>query len=439
MNIQAFRNTTINLVKLSLPILGGNISHILINLADSIIAGRYSTVALGAISIATAIIMTATIGAIGLILSVTPVIANNRGENIPSKKYFKLTILFAILISIPFFLITKLLIYKINLFNLSPELLPPILEYSKIAIWTIFPAAIFVAVKEFLQAYEKVVFANVLAFFVVVLNIILNIIFAFGLDFNCIHIPEMGVYGLALATFVSRIVSVVLILIYCLPLFKHYFEYSGKFIKDLFKIGYPISLAMFFEFLGFNLTAILIGKFSALFAAVHNIILVIANISFMIFLSISSAASIKVGFYNGKNDKKGIIRNASSSLFLILSISVISFVIIGCFQNQIIQMFSNDAEVLFWAKKIIKFALAFLFFDAVQCGCVGILKGLKDTKIIMYAMFLAYLFIAIPFGSYFAFKHNLVLEGYWGGLALALFVIAVLMSIRVIFNIKKIK
>ena len=54
-------------------------------------------------------------------------------------------------------------------------------------------------------------------------------------------------------------------------------------------------------------------------------------------------------------------------------------------------------------------------------------------------MFLAYLLIAIPFGSYFAFKHNLVLEGYWGGLALALLAIAILTSVRVVMDIKKIK
>ena len=439
MNLEAFKNTAINLIKLSLPILGGNISHVLINLADAIIAGRYSTVTLGAISIATAIIMTVTIGAIGLILSITPVIANNRGAHIPSKKYFKLSLLFAILISIPFFIITKLLIYKINLFNLSPELVQPIVNYTEIAAWGIFPASIFVASKEFLQAYEKVVFANILAFLTVVLNIILNILLTFGFDFGIFSIPEMGISGIALATLISRIASAIMILIYCIPLFRPHFEYSKKYVVDLLKIGYPISLAMFFEFLGFNLTAVLIGKFSAVFAAVHNIILTVANLSFMIFLSISSATSIKVGYYNGCSDKKGVIRNSLACLTLILIIAVVSFIIIGCFKNQIIALFSNDPNVVYWGRKIIKFALLFLFFDAVQCGCVGILKGLKDTKVIAYSMFLAYLLIAIPFGSYFAFKHNIVLEGYWGGLTLALLAVAILTGIRVIIKIKRIK
>ena len=111
------KEITLNLIKLSLPILGGNVSQILISFADNIIAGRYSTLALGAISVASAIVMTVTIGAIGLILSVSPVIANFRGQKIQTKKYFKLTILFSIIVSIPFFLILELFSLIFSLFS----------------------------------------------------------------------------------------------------------------------------------------------------------------------------------------------------------------------------------------------------------------------------------------------------------------------------------
>ena len=97
--LKEYKEIILNLIKLSLPILGGNVSHILVSLADSAIAGRYSTIALGAISVASAIVMTVTIGAIGLMLSVSPVISNLRGQNKPAKKYFKLTLLFASIVS----------------------------------------------------------------------------------------------------------------------------------------------------------------------------------------------------------------------------------------------------------------------------------------------------------------------------------------------------
>ena len=432
--IKNFKNIFADLIKLALPILGGNLAQVLISFSDTIVAGRYSTVALGAISVASAIVMTVIIGAIGLILSISPVISNFRGEKTPSKRYFKLTLLFSIIISIPFFLILEIFLNYVDLLNLSSDMLPDIKNYIAICSWSIFPVAIFTAIKEFLQAYEFVKFANFLMIFMVVLNTFLNIILTFGFA----NIPALGVLGLSIATLLSRTIVAIIILIYCIPLLKSRFRYSKKYIKDLFKVGTPISLAIFFEFLGFNLTAVLIGKFSSLYAAVHNIILCLANFTFMIVLSISNAASVKIGFFNGAKDKNNIINYSIADILLVVLICFIVFCILGFWQNQIIGLFSKDIEVLNLSKQILKIAMAFLFFDGIQGACVGILKGLKDTKIIMFTMFFVYLFIAIPLGSYLAFCRGIVLKGFWIGLALALFSASIITSLRVIYKIKKI-
>lgn len=437
--LKEYKEIILNLIKLSLPILGGNISQVLINFADTAVAGRYSTVALGAVSVASAIVMTVTIGAIGLILSVSPVIANFRGRREPAKKFFKLTVLFSILISIPFFLILELLLHYIDLIKLSPDMVVYVKQYIEICSWSVFPTAIFIAIKEFLQAYEKVVFANVLMLLMVILNVILNIVLTFGFDFGIFSIPQMGVIGLSVATLLSKTLVSVFMLIYCIRLFQTPFKISKKYLKDLFKTGLPISFAVFFEFLGFNLTAVLIGKFSALFAAVHNIILCIANFTFMIVLSVANAASIKIGYFNGKKDKENIIKYSISNVFIVICVCLVSFILLGFFSNDIVSIFSRDIKVIELSEKILVIAMAFLFFDGIQGACVGILKGLKDTKIIAITMLSAYLLVAIPFGMYLAYQKNLVLEGFWIGLALALFLAAIVTSNRVIYNIKKMK
>ena len=126
MNFNKFKSILLDLIKLSMPILGGNLAQILIGFSDTIIAGRYSTETLGAISVASAIVMTITIGAIGLVLSISPVISNLRGLKHPSKKYFNLTLIFSILVSIPFFLILRLFLLKIDLIGLSPDMIDDI-------------------------------------------------------------------------------------------------------------------------------------------------------------------------------------------------------------------------------------------------------------------------------------------------------------------------
>ena len=257
------------------------------------------------------------------------------------------------------------------------------------------------------------------------------------INFSFINIPSLGVIGLSLATLISKTLAGVFMLIYCIPLFSTAFKSSKKYLKELIRVGAPISLAMFFEFLGFNLTGVIIGKFSALFAAVHNIILCIANFTFMIVLSVSSAASIKIGFYNGRCDKENIIKYSLCEIFLTILICLSAFVLLSFCSENIISIFSSDIEVINLSKKILTIAMCFLFFDGLQGACVGILKGLKDTKIIMFTMLFVYLFVAIPLGCYLAYFKNLVLEGFWIGLALALFLAALITSIRVVLNIKK--
>lgn len=438
-SIKEYKNIVLDILKLSMPILGGNLAQILVGVSDTIVAGRYSTVALGAISVASAIVMTVIIGAIGLALSVSPVISNLRGQKKNAKNYFLTTIIFSIVISIPFYLILEIILLFIDKIGLSPDMLPDIKEYIRICAISVFPATIFIAIKEFLQAFEKVVFTNFLMLFMVILNTVLNVVLTFGYG----DIPSMGVKGLSIATLTSRIISMVLILIYCIPLLKPKmklaYEKIQNYLNELIKVGTPISLAMFFEFLGFNLTAVLIGKFSSLFAGVHNIILCIANFSFMIFLSVSNAASVKIGFFNGKKDRENLVKYAKTNIFLIILICFITFAIVGFGQDIIISAFSQDKEVLFWSKKIIKIAMCFLFFDGLQCACVGILKGLKDTKIVAFAMILGYLTIAIPTGIYFAYCKNIILEGFWIGLALALFTVAMVTGGRVMYKLRKMR
>lgn len=435
--LKEYKEIVLNLLKLSSPILVGNVSQILVSFSDNIVAGRYSTVALGAISVASAIVMTVIIGAIGLVLSISPVIANFRGQNIRSKKFFKLTLLFSFVVSIPFFLILEFLLTKIDLIGLSPDIVEPVKQYIAICAWSVFPSVLFVALKEFLQAYEKVVFANILMLLMVILNVILNVVLTFGVDFSFIHTPALGVIGLSIATLATKVLVALFMLLYCLPLFRTPFEKSKAYVCDLVRIGTPISIAIFFEFLGFNLTAVLIGKFSSLFAAVHNIVLCIANFNFMIVLSIANAASIKVGFYNGKKDKENIIKYSIANVSLCALVCLFTLFVLVFGADKIISIFSTDADVIRLSKEVLIFAIAFLFFDGIQGASVGILKGLKDTKIIMITMVLAYALIAIPLGSYLAFSKGIVLKGYWLGLALALLVAAIVTSLRVVSDIKK--
>lgn len=421
------------LVKLSLPVSMGFLGNTLINIGDVIVAGRHSTLALGAISVASAISMTFIIFGIGLISGVSALTANLRGAKKSSRSLIKPTLKYSFFVSIFIFTLIWLTIYFVPYIELKDNLTPLVVEYLKITSFATFPICGFVALKDFLQAYENVKFPNMVGAIGVVLNLILNIILVFGFWI----IPSLGASGLAWSTLFTRSLMFLILFIYCIPYYKLKIKKNENFIKNLLKIGWPIAIAHFFEFLGFNIIAVLVGKFSALYAAAHNIIITISGATFAIPLAISAMISVKVGYALGEKNKSEIKKYYLSGLFLvILWESILAILFLIC-PDILIKIFTSDKEIITVSIPIMLCVACFLIFDGAQVATLGALRGLKKTKPIMWTMILSYFLIGTPIGCILAFKYGIILKGFWIGLALALFSASVISSSFLVYYYRK--
>ena len=380
--IKEYKEYAKQLVELSIPIILGNVGNMLIGVGDVIVAGRHSTITLAAISIATAIFMTFLIAGIGFIASISPVVSNLRGMRIPSKNLFRVTTIYSLLIGLLFFVLIRLITPLVPYMGLADNLSFYVVEYLEISSWGTFAGLLFVAFKEFLQAYEIVVFPNLIVVGAIFLNVFLNIVLVFGY----LGFPELGVKGLAIASLIVRWLMAILLFIYCTPFLRGKTQKYKSYIKDLLKTGWPISLAMFFEFLGFNITAVLVGKFSAVYAACHNVIVTMTGTTYMIPLSISNAAAIKVGFANGEKNMFDIKKYTITGYIIIIGYMLTNMVMYGIFPKQLMRIFTKDPVVIQTCLPVFGIVLCFLLFDGLQCACVGALKGLKETKPIMWTM-----------------------------------------------------
>ncbi len=432
---QIYKNYSKDLIKLSAPIMAGNLANMLINVGDVIVAGRHSTVTLGAISVASAIFMTFMIAAVGLMASISPVVSNLRGERKTTKTLFSATVKYSLFTGLLFYLLIRFVIGHIENIGLAPDLYPLVIEYLDISSWGMFGGLLFVALKEFLQAYEIVYFPNLITIAQIFLNLFLNIALVFGMW----GFPQLGVKGLAIASLIVRTFGALAIFLYCLPFLKGRSKRVKSYIKELLKTGWPISFALFFEFLGFNITAVLVGKFSSTLAAAHNIIITITSITYMFPMSVSNAIAIKVGFANGEKNILNIKRYSLAGIYLSVIFMAINALLYVFFPEYLLSLFTNDSKVILTALPVMNIVLYYLFFDGIQCSCVGSLKGLKDTKPIMLTMGIAYLLIGIPIGCVLAFKFNIVLLGFWIGLAMALFSACIISSTILMNKIKNIQ
>lgn len=417
------------LLTIAAPIIMGNLGFILIGVGDVVIAGRHSTDTFAAISIATAILNCILTFGIGLISSISPLLSNYRGEKKSIKKYFYPSIRFSMLLALIASLAIVAFIPVIPRMGFEEKLVSPIQDYMLITALSTFGIYLHACLKEFLQAFEIVMFPNLVTMFCVFLNVMLNIILVFGWG----PIPSLGVIGLALASLIVRYFMGFALLIYCFinMNFRNYHEKS--YYYSMIKIGMPISLAVMIEFIAFNSIAIFMGRVSGVYAAAQNLVCTLTTISFMIPFAISNAIAVKVGFANGAGDnedlkKYSVIGTAMSVLFMICS-GIVFF----SFPRNIVGIFTVDEELFKIAIPVMYVFPVFQVLDGLQISLAGICKGIKQTDIILFANFVAYWCVAIPLGYTLAFNLKMNLTGFWLGLVAA----ATLLCCIIIYKLRK--
>lgn len=283
--------------------------------------------------------------------------------------------------------------------------------------------------REFLMAYEIVTFPNIILIFALIFNFILAYILVFGIG----SIPAMGVIGLALAALIVRMLMGLILLVYCLGLIRFKNPFDTSLIKQLLKIGYPIGIAMFLEFLGFNLITILVGRDAGILAATHNIGVTITSSAYVIPMSISAAIAIKVGYNNGAKNYTEILRySVFGTLLSVVFMGCCSILLFTC-PKQLFEIFTDNKEMLALGLPILHIAAFYLMFDGLQVSLSGVLKGLKMTKIASASLIAGYWLFGLPFGYFLAYHYNMSLRGFWIGLATS-FLFMSIIFLTVIFK-----
>lgn len=423
------------LLNIAFPIIIGNLGFMLIGIGDVLVAGRHSTDTLAAVSIATAITNCIQIFGIGILVSVSPLISNYRGEKIAAKKYFYPTLRFSFFIALIIMFVVLASIPLIDFLNFESHLVPMIKEYIFITAFATFGGYLHAAVKEFLQAFEIVMIPNLLTGLAVILNLGLNIILVFGFG----PIPSLGAVGLAVASLVVRYFMGIVLLIYCMSImkFQNYTDYN--YYKSLVKIGLPISFAIMVEFVTFNSVSIILGRISGIYAAAQTLLCTFANMTFMIPLALSNAIAVKVGFANGAKNIADLKRYSFVGITMSVMFMMLCAIVYFSVPEFLIKLFTNDVELIKITVPVLYILAMFEVFDGLQVSLSGIFKGLKKTSVVLLSNMIGYWFVAIPLGLILAFRFNFMLSGFWIGILVASIVLCLIMGIMLRTNLKKIE
>lgn len=412
------------LLLFSLPIIAGHVGIMLIGTGDMMIAGRYSRECLAAIGLAISIANPIMLLGLGVQFALSPLLAQKRGAGESIDDYFWTTIAISLFQGIFATILTYLSVYIIPYLGYSENLNTIIRDYLIILAPSMIVLCLYQGVKEYFQCQEKTIAANAIALVAAGLNIVLN----YGFVFGKFGLPELKEPGLAWASLTLRGFMGGALFLVAIGSWKSKWKIDLGFTKEVFKVGTPIAISIFFEVMAFCSVTLFVGKFAEIQTAANNIVLNYASLAFMVPMSLASAVGVKVGHAYGEKNVANIRTFSLVSLFAAVSFTAMMGLMTYNFPEHILTAYSTDHEVLHWGRKLLFWVACFQIFDGAQVTLAGILRGLSLTRASSFGIFVGYWVIGIPLGYYLGFYKGLEAQGFWMGLALSLALVALMLG-----------
>lgn len=435
-----------NTLKIALPIILGNITQMALGLIDSAMVGYIDYKQLAASALVNNVIGIPMIATIGLTMALSPLIAIANGQgNVRQVSHTLyngviLCTIIAICIAVGIYF-SKDIMYHLGQDKDVVELAIP---YLRVMGWSLIPMVFFLSMKQFCDALEMTKIAMFLSLLSLPVNVFLNWIMIFG------HwgFPRMELEGAGIATFITRVLMAVAMLMVILKYhkFQQYVALRKEMWvlkKDTFhqilKLGIPSAMQYGMEVGAFSVSGIIIGWFGATQQAAHQIALSMASFTFMIIFGLSTAGSIRVSNAYGRGEIKKMKVIGFSTLILgaILGSTFALFFVL--FHKQLPYIFNQDTEVVVLASQLLLFAAVFQISDSTQAIGVGLLRGIKDVKVPTISVSIAYWVVGLPLGYYLGVQHKMEAFGIWIGLVLGLTVSSFLMNTRFYLQTKKLE
>ncbi len=389
---------------LSWPILIAQLAQMGTGVVDTIMAGRYSAVDLAAVAIGYNVWLPVYLFFVGMMLATTSIVAQDFGakrvERIRQLLPQSLWLALALgLIAGPICFYSEPLL---GLLALDSQTQEKSLGYLQATAFGMPAAAIFQALRchtQGLGIMRPFAIASVIGF---VANIPLNYAFIYG----AWGLPEMGAEGCGWATAISMWLGPVLIAFYMarahtlkpyLPKVKFTAPRLAP-LKEITRLGLPIGLTYFFEVAVFSIIGLSIATLGNTAMASHQIALNVWDVIYMPLISISAAMATRVGHAIGSGDKNDVIIAVRCGTGITILSGIVVMLLLLASPGSIVQVYTDDTEILTMAIILIRLAAFFIVIDAVEVAAASTLRAFKDTRFPFLVMAIAYWMIALPLG-----------------------------------------
>ena len=426
---------------LGLPLIGSHLAQMALHVTDTVMLGWYGVVELAAVVLGSSAFFIVFILGSGFAQAVMPMVAQaiGRGDEVQVRRDTRM----GLWLSIGFGVICYPLFWWSGAILLAagqqPEVAGLAQDYLRIAGFGMIPALLVMVFKSYLAALERtqVVLAATLG--AVVLNGGLNWMLIFGRW----GAPEWGVQGAAIASVASQVLTVGVLAAYAaaLPalrrfaLFQRFWRPDWQALRQVARLGGPIGLTGLAEGGLFQAAALMMGWIGTVELAAHGIAIEVTALTFMVHLGLANATTVRTGRAQGAGDVRALRDGALVAIGLSLIFVLGTVVVFLTLPGPIIALFLDatkpeSAGIIAFGSRLLVLAALFQVADAVQVMALGLLRGVRDTKVPMILAAVSYWLIGIPASYGLAFGLGWGGEGLWLGLVVGLSLAAILLMRR---------
>lgn len=426
------------IMALALPIVIAQLGSILQGWADTIMVGQYGTPELSAAGFVNNVFNLIIYFLLGISYASTPVVGDyfSKGEYDNVIQARRSSILVNFLGSV--FVICMLLLLFFNLEKLGqPQHLMPLIKPYFIVLLCSLPfLAVFNALKQCFDATGDTKTPMWVMLGGNILNVLLNYLLIFG-KLGC---PELGLVGAGVATLISRICMMVILLLYRKKdsyLIKYKGDWTFRDAFRLTRLGIPISIQLCLEAGSFNVCALFMGWIGASALAAHQVMCTVSTFGFMIYYGIGAAAAIRIAYYRGQGEWDEVKATARTALFMSFAAAVIVAVPICLFSSQIASIFTTSDEVAILFISLLPAFVCYQVGDCMQTIYANCLRAIEDVKYLIVFAFISYAMISVPLAYIFAFPMGGKAVGVWWSFPFGLTTAGLLYAVRYYKSVNK--
>ncbi len=418
------------LARLSVPITIGQLALIATGFVDTVMAGRISPLALGAIAVGANLWIPVYLFSVGLMMAVSSMVSHyfGAGQLAEIKDLIKQSMLVAVVLGLLGFVAVRLLSGVMDWVGIDPGIVPVATGYLYAVSWGIPAVCAYLALRFVSEGIGYTRPMMMIQLVGLALNVLLNYIFMFGK----LGVPAMGAVGAGWATAVVMWINLLMLIVYILSHHRYVDIWKSDRLRtdwqrsrEMLHLGLPIGLTLVNEVGMFSAVGLLMGSLGVIEVAAHQIAINFAGMMFMIPLGISAATTIRVGHALGAGRQQDARFRGLSGISLAGMCMFGTASIMLLFPDLIVSIYSKDPDVAAMAVSLLFMAAIFQLSDGIQVSAAGALRGMKDTHYPLLVSIVAYWFIGLPVSWYLGIKRAFGPQGLWMGLIVSLTLAAV--------------